>query len=161
MTAITPARRGHVNIHAAIVIIILMVGSAGAGTSMRARRLTTIPPAMTLAEALDTMRLDRVAGRTGDRTAFVTTRPCRAPHHTISDVGLIGGGQVPIPGKVSRAHYAMLLLDARPECRRHVLKVLRQPLRGMFSEYHLLRVLDLTILVALAALVETAVGSRP
>jgi magnesium chelatase family protein len=71
---------------------------------------------------------DRVAGLTGDRTAWVTTRPCGAPHETISDVGLIGGGQVPMPGEVSRAHHGARLLDERPECRRHVLEVLRQPL---------------------------------
>ncbi len=95
---------------------------------MLVRRLTTILPAMTLAEALETTRIHRVAGRTGDRTAWVTTRPCRAPHHTISEAGLIGGGQVPLPGDVSLAHHGMLLLDARPECRRHVLDVLCQPL---------------------------------
>src|SRR5215217_4292028 len=69
------------------------------GKSMLARRLTTILPAMTLAEAIETTRIHRVAGRTGDRTAWVTTRPCRAPHHTISDAGLIGGGHVPQPGE--------------------------------------------------------------
>jgi magnesium chelatase family protein len=107
---------------------VLLLGPPGAGTSMLARRLTTILPAMTLPEALDTTRLHRVAGPTGDRLAWVTTRPCRAPHHTISDVGLIGGGQVPLPGEVSRAHHGVRLLDARPACRRHVLEVLRQPL---------------------------------
>jgi magnesium chelatase family protein len=95
---------------------------------MLGRRLTTSLPAMTLAEALETTRLHRVAGRTGDRTACITTRPFRAPHHTISDVGLIGGGQVPMPGDVSRAHHGMLFLDELPEFRRHVLEVLRQPL---------------------------------
>jgi magnesium chelatase family protein len=95
---------------------------------MLARRLTTILPDLTLPEALDTTRIHRVAGLTGDRTAFVTTRPFRAPHHTISDVGLIGGGQVPMPGDVSLAHHGMLFLDELPECRRHVLEVLRQPL---------------------------------
>jgi magnesium chelatase family protein len=95
---------------------------------MLARRRTTILPAMTLPEALDTTRIHRVAGRTGDRLAWVTTRPCRAPHHTISAVGLIGGGHVPMPGEGSRAHHGVLLLDERPECRRHVLEVLRQPL---------------------------------
>ncbi|MGH8066261.1 MAG: ATP-binding protein [Candidatus Entotheonellia bacterium] len=83
---------------------------------------------MPVAEAIETTRIHRVAGRTGDRTVFVTTRLCRAPHHTISDVGLIGGGQVPLPGEVSLARYGILLLDERPACRRHVLEVLRQPL---------------------------------
>jgi magnesium chelatase family protein len=95
---------------------------------MLARRLTTILPAMTLAEALETTRIHRVAGLTGARTALVTTRPCRAPPHLISDVGLIGGGQVPLPGEVSLAHHGILFLDERPECRRHVLEVLHQPL---------------------------------
>jgi magnesium chelatase family protein len=108
-----------------------MPGRPGAGKLRLARRLTTIPPAMTLAEALETTRMHRVAGLTGltgDRTAFITTRPCRAPHHTISDAGLIGGGQVPMPGDVSLAHHGMLCLDELPEFRRHVLEVLRQPL---------------------------------
>jgi magnesium chelatase family protein len=84
-----------------------------------ARRLTTILPAI---------RIHRVAGRTGDRTALVTTRPCRAPHHPSSDVGLIGGGHVPLPGEGSRAHHGVRCLDERPEFRRQVLEVLRQPL---------------------------------
>jgi magnesium chelatase family protein len=83
---------------------------------------------MTLAEAIETACIHRVAGLTGERTALVTTRPCRAPHHTISDVGLIVGGHVPMPGEVSLAHNGVLFLDARPEFRRHVLEVLRQPL---------------------------------
>jgi magnesium chelatase family protein len=95
---------------------------------MLARRLTTILPAMTLAEAMETTRIHRVAGRTGDRTALVTTRPCRTPHQTLSDAGLIGGGHVPMPGEVSLAHHGVRFLDAWPECRRHVLEVLRQPL---------------------------------
>ena len=95
---------------------------------MLARRLTTILPDMTLAEAIETTRIHRVAGLTGRRTAFVTTRPFRVPHHTISDVGLIGGGQVPTPGEVSLAHYGVLFLDELPEFKRHVLEVLRQPL---------------------------------
>ena len=95
---------------------------------MLARRLTTILPAMTLAEALETTRIHSVAGLTGDRTALVTTRPFLAPHHTISDVGLIGVGHVPMPGEVSLAHNGVLFLDELPECRRHVLDVLRQPL---------------------------------
>jgi magnesium chelatase family protein len=95
---------------------------------MLARRLTTILPAMTLAEAIETTRIHRVAGLTGDRTAVVTPRPFRAPYHTISDVGLVGGGSVPLPGDVSRAHNGLLFLDELPEFRRHVLEVLRQPL---------------------------------
>jgi magnesium chelatase family protein len=105
-----------------------MLGSPGAGESMPARRLATILPQMTLAEAIETTRMHRVAGLTGDRTAFVTTRPFRAPHHTISDVGLVGGGQVPLPGDVSLAHYGIVFLDELPEFRRHVPEVLRQPL---------------------------------
>jgi magnesium chelatase family protein len=95
---------------------------------MLARRLTIILPAMTLAEALETTRIHRVAGLTGDRTAWVTTPLCRAPHHTISDARLIGGGHVPMPGEVSLAHNGVLFLDELPEFRRHVLEVLRQPL---------------------------------
>ena len=77
---------------------------------MLARRLTTILPAMTLAEAIETMRIHRVAGRTGARTALVTTRPCRAPHHTISDAGLIGGGQLPPSGQAWCASHGWRLL---------------------------------------------------
>jgi len=96
--------------------------------SVLARRLATLLPGITLAEAIVTTRIHRVAGRTGDRTALVTTRPFRAPHHTLSDVGRICGGQIPLPGEVSRAHHGVRFLDERPECRRHVLEVLRQPL---------------------------------
>jgi magnesium chelatase family protein len=97
---------------------------------MLARRLTTILPAMPLAEAIETTRIHRVAGLTGARTALVTTRPFRAPHQTISAAGLIGEGHVPMPGEVSLAHHGVLFLDELPECRRHVLKVLRQPLEN-------------------------------
>jgi magnesium chelatase family protein len=96
---------------------------------MLARRLTTILPAMPLTEALATTRIHRVAGLTGDRTALVTTRPFRAPHHTILDAGLIGGGHVAMPGEVSLAHNGVLFLDERPEFRRHVLEVWRQTLQ--------------------------------
>jgi magnesium chelatase family protein len=95
---------------------------------MLARRLTTILPAMSMAEALETTRIHSVAGLTGERTALVTTRPFRAPHHTISDGGLIGGGQVPTPGEVSLAHNGVLFMDELPEFRHHVLEVWRQPL---------------------------------
>jgi magnesium chelatase family protein len=81
---------------------------------------------MTLAEAIETTRIHSVAGTGEARTAFVTTRPFRAPHHTISAVGPIGGGQIPMPGEVSLAHHGMLLLDELPEFHRHILEVLRQ-----------------------------------
>jgi magnesium chelatase family protein len=69
-----------------------------------------------------------LTGRTGERPAVVTSRPCRAPHHTIADAGLIGGGHVPLPSEVSLAHHGVLFLDELPEVRRHVIEVLRQPL---------------------------------
>jgi magnesium chelatase family protein len=83
---------------------------------------------MTRTETMETTRIPSVAGEAGDHTALVTTRPFHTPHHTISDVGLIGGGHVPIPGDVSLAHYGVFFLDELPECRRHVLEVLRRPL---------------------------------
>ena len=85
---------------------------------------------ITLAEAIETTCIHRVAGLTSDRIAFVTTRPLRAPHHTISDVGLIGGGHVPMPGDVSRAHHGVVFLDELPEFRRHVLEALHQLLEN-------------------------------
>jgi magnesium chelatase family protein len=109
---------------------LLLLGAAGARTLPLARCLTTILPDMTLADALDTICIHGVAACTGGRTAVVTTRPFRAPHHTISDVGLIGGGQVPMPGEVSRAHHRVLFLEARPARRRHVLEGWRPPLEG-------------------------------
>jgi magnesium chelatase family protein len=90
-------------------------------------RAIILPP-LTMAEALKTTRIHSVAGLTGDRTALVTPRPCRAPHHTISDVGLIAGGHLPMPGEVTLAHNGVLFLDELPEFCRHVLEVLRQPL---------------------------------
>ena len=95
---------------------------------MLARRLTTILPAMPLAESIEITRIHSVAGRTGDRTVLVTTRLVRAPHQTVSEAGLIGGGHVPMPGEVSLAHHGVLFLDELPEFRRQVLEVLRQPL---------------------------------
>jgi hypothetical protein len=96
---------------------------------MLARRLTTILPAMTLAEAIETTHIHSVAGLTGGRTSWVTTRPFRVPHHTISDAGLIGG-QLPMSGEVSLAYHDVLFLDELPEFRRRVLEVLRQPLKN-------------------------------
>jgi magnesium chelatase family protein len=108
----------------------MMLDPPGAGKSRLARRLTTILPEMRVAEAIETNCIHSVAGLTGGHTALVTSRPYRAPHHTISDVGLIGGGQIPLPGEGSLAHHGVLFLDELPEFRRHVLEVLRQPLEA-------------------------------
>jgi hypothetical protein len=107
---------------------VLLLGPPGAGKSMLARRLTTLLPAMTLAEAIATTRFHRVAGLTDGRTALVTTRPCRAPHHPISDAERIGRGHGPMPGEVSLTPHGVRCLDARPECRHRVLEVQSQPL---------------------------------
>jgi magnesium chelatase family protein len=109
-------------------LFILQLCPPGAGQSRLARRLTTILPDLTLAEAIDTPRIHRVAGRTGRRPAVVTIRPCRDPDQRLAEVGLIGGGQVPMPCEVSLAHHGVLCLDELPECRRHGLEGLRQPL---------------------------------
>ena len=105
----------------------LLLGGLGVGSSRLARGYTTLPE-MSVAEALETTRIHSAAGLTGNLTALVTTRPFRAPHHPISDAGLIGGGHVLMPGEVSLAHHGARFLDELPEFRRHVLEVLRQPL---------------------------------
>jgi magnesium chelatase family protein len=117
---------------------------------MLARRLTTILPEMTLAEAIETTRIHRVAGLTEGRTALVTSRPFRAPHQTISEVGRIGGGQIPLPGEVSRAHHGVLFLDELPECRRQVLEGLAQPSRRRSSTDNLPHVIDPRAVAGLA-----------
>jgi magnesium chelatase family protein len=104
---------------------------------MLARHLTTILPEMRLAEALDTTRIHRVAGLTDGRTALVTSRPRRTPHHTISAMELIGGGQIPRPGEGSLAHHGVHFWDELPECRRHALEVLRQPLENGITKISL------------------------
>jgi magnesium chelatase family protein len=107
---------------------ILMIGAPGAGKTMLARRLPSILPSMTLEEALETTKIHSVAGTLPSGQSLLTARPFRAPHHTISDAGLIGGGSSPRPGEVSLAHGGVLFLDELPEFRRNVLEVLRQPL---------------------------------
>ena len=107
---------------------LIMVGPPGTGKSMLAKRLPTIMPDMTEEEAIETTKIHSITGLLDPKRAFLTTRPFRSPHHTISDAGLLGGGTNPGPGEVSLAHHGILFLDELPEFRRQTLEVLRQPL---------------------------------
>ncbi|HRF37314.1 MAG TPA: YifB family Mg chelatase-like AAA ATPase, partial [Saprospiraceae bacterium] len=106
----------------------ILIGPPGAGKTMLARRLPTIIPPLSLHEALETTKIHSVAGMLPSNAALITTRPFRAPHHTISDVALVGGGSNPMPGEISLAHNGVLFLDELPEFKRSVLEVLRQPM---------------------------------
>lgn len=107
---------------------VIMIGPPGAGKTMLAKRLPSILPPLSLQEALETTKIHSVAGKLGKHAALIAQRPFRSPHHTISDVALVGGGGNPQPGEISLSHNGVLFLDELPEFKRTVLEVMRQPL---------------------------------
>lgn len=107
---------------------IILIGPPGSGKTMLAKRIPSILPPLSMKEALETTKIHSVAGKMGNTTSLMTVRPFRSPHHTISDVALVGGGSYPQPGEISLAHNGVLFLDEMPEFKRSVLEVMRQPL---------------------------------
>jgi magnesium chelatase family protein len=107
---------------------LMLIGPPGAGKTMLAKRLPTILPPLSLSEALETTKIHSVAGKLPGHATLVSRRPFRAPHHTISDIALVGGGSIPQPGEISLAHHGVLFLDELPEFRRSALEVMRQPM---------------------------------
>lgn len=107
---------------------VLLIGPPGSGKTMLAKRLPTILPEMSLEESIETTKIHSIAGLVNSRESLISTRPFRSPHHTISNIAMIGGGTIPKPGEVSLSHHGVLFLDEMPEFQRMVLEVLRQPL---------------------------------
>ncbi len=126
--------RGQENVKRALEVAaagghnLVMVGPPGSGKSMMAKRLPSILPPLTLSESLETTQIHSIAGKLENGTSLIAKRPFRAPHHTISEIALVGGGSNPMPGEISLAHNGVLFCDELPEFNKHTLEVLRQPL---------------------------------